>query len=218
MSAPFQSTTRRGAQCRAWHRAGTQGVINTAKPEVAQSDRSNWNMAARAQRGGRQTPGTHFPPLGTGQAWAEAGHGVQSHKQEQDGSTSSRGGIQHTDSCGLADRHRELERQGDRAGGGTGTWGEGKASTYLVRVGAMGHSGFTNYGAGREKQRKISEVISPQGLTWQTRGAILETPAACGDMGQRGAGDTRDGGSVCTQGGLDRRCRASRRPPSAHTT
>lgn len=40
---------------------------------------------------------------------------------------SSRGGIQHTDSCGLADRHRELERQGDRAGGGGGDMGRGQS-------------------------------------------------------------------------------------------
>lgn len=61
--------------------------------------------------------------------------------------------------------------QGDTAswkdgwgGGGEGEMrGEGsQSSTYLMRVGAMRHSGFANYGAGREKQREISEVTSPQ--------------------------------------------------------
>lgn len=54
----------------------------------------------------------------------------------------------------------------------------------------MSHSGFANYGAGREKQREISEVTSPQSLTWQTWGEIPETPAARGDKGQWGARET----------------------------
>lgn len=67
----------------------------------------------------------------------------------------------------------------------TGRWGDGvlKASTHLVRVGAMSHSGFANYAAGREKQREVSEVTAHQARPAK-QGETLDPPTTCGEEGR----------------------------------